>query len=199
MKTPLRLQMTEYDCGTVSLLNAFSCLFEREEIPALLVKKIFQYTLDASDELGNVGQGGTSCEAVGRLSAWITRYANSHNFDVICQHLRGEAVTLSAMLECLEADGVVFVRCWQRCQHYVIITKIKDDQAYIFDSYYLPKDYYDNDPQVKIVLNQPFSYNRVVSLERMFGESEEDFSLGVIPERECVLINRHNRVSKDSD
>ena len=33
MKVPLRYQMTEYDCGPTSLLNAVSYLFEREEIP----------------------------------------------------------------------------------------------------------------------------------------------------------------------
>lgn len=46
MKVPLRFQVTEFDCGTVSLLNAFSYLFDREELPALLVKKINEYTLD---------------------------------------------------------------------------------------------------------------------------------------------------------
>ena len=33
MKNPLHYQLTEYDCGPTSLLNAISFLFEREEIP----------------------------------------------------------------------------------------------------------------------------------------------------------------------
>ena len=37
MKIPLRFQVTEYDCGTTSLLNAFSFLFDRNCIPAELV------------------------------------------------------------------------------------------------------------------------------------------------------------------
>lgn len=32
MKNPLRYQMTEYDCGPTSMLNAVSYLFQREEI-----------------------------------------------------------------------------------------------------------------------------------------------------------------------
>ena len=60
MKVPLRFQVTEFDCGTISLLNAFSFLFEREEIPAALVKSIHKYTLDCYDEEGNIGQGGRS-------------------------------------------------------------------------------------------------------------------------------------------
>lgn len=52
MKTPLNFQRTEYDCGTVSLLNAFSYLFDREKIPALLVKQVYKYMLDCYDENG---------------------------------------------------------------------------------------------------------------------------------------------------
>ena len=37
MKIPLRYQMSEYDCGPTSMLNAISYLFEREEIPPRLV------------------------------------------------------------------------------------------------------------------------------------------------------------------
>ena len=60
MKVPLRYQVTESDCGTVSLLNAFSYLFERKDIPAELVRAIHIYTLDCYDEKGNLGNGGTS-------------------------------------------------------------------------------------------------------------------------------------------
>lgn len=43
MKTPLRYQITEFDCGSVSLINCIVFLFEREEIPAELIKQ-FQLT-----------------------------------------------------------------------------------------------------------------------------------------------------------
>lgn len=94
MKIPLRFQVTEFDCGTVSLLNSFSYLFEREEIPAELVKAIHKYTLDCYDEHGNLGQGGTSKEAVNKLTHWITRYTNLHNFKVKCDRLEKEDVNL---------------------------------------------------------------------------------------------------------
>ena len=32
MKIPLRYQVSEYDCGPTSLLNALNYLFQREEI-----------------------------------------------------------------------------------------------------------------------------------------------------------------------
>lgn len=49
MKVPLRYQVTEFDCGTISLLNVLSYLYERAEIPAELVKAIHRYTLDCYD------------------------------------------------------------------------------------------------------------------------------------------------------
>ena len=33
MKNPLRYQLSEYDCGPTSMLNALAFLFEREDIP----------------------------------------------------------------------------------------------------------------------------------------------------------------------
>lgn len=190
MKNPLRFQVTEFDCGTVSLLNAFSYLYEREEIPAELVKAIHRYTLDCYDEYGNLGQGGTSREAVNKLTHWIERYTNSHSFQVTCKRLEKEEVTLEAMEECLKKGGCVFLRCWQECEHYVIATKIDRKTAYIFDPYYLDKNSYKRDRNVKLILNKPFTHNRRVSLKRLFSETEKDFSLGKIDRRECVLINR---------
>ena len=190
MKIPLRFQITEFDCGTVSLQNAFSYLFERDEIPAELVKSIHRYTLDCYDEQGNLGQGGTSREAINKLTHWITRYANSKNFKVRCERLEKDEITLERMQECLKNNGCIFVRCWQTQEHYVIITKIDKRYAYIFDPYYLDKKEYDRDSQVKIILNKPFSHNRRVTLKRLFSDTKKDFALGEIERRECVFINR---------
>ncbi len=190
MKVPLRFQVTEFDCGTVSLLNAFSYLFEREEIPAELVKAIHKYTLDCYDEQGNLGQGGTSREAINKLTHWITRYANSKNFNIKCERLEGSEVNFTKIKECLDNFGCVFIRCWQLTEHYVIITKIDKKNAYIFDPYYLDKNEYKNDSEIKIILNKPFTHNRIVTLKRLFSESKKDFALGKVENRECVLINR---------
>ena len=46
MKTPLAYQITEYDCGQATLLNAMRFLFKRGEIPPVIIKYITQYTLD---------------------------------------------------------------------------------------------------------------------------------------------------------
>ena len=49
---------------------------------------------------------------------------------------------------CLKNKGVIFARCWQTQEHYIIITKIKHNNVYVFDPYYLDKTYYDKDKQV---------------------------------------------------
>lgn len=195
MKIPLRFQVTEFDCGTVSLLNAFSYLFEREEIPAELIKAIHTYTLDCYDEFGNIGQGGTSREAIKKLTHWIVDYTVKNNFKINCIRYEKEKVTYENMIKCLNNNGVIFVRLLQDVDHYVIITQIKDEEAYIFDPYYLDENYYDNDNEVKIILDKPFSHNRIVKLKRLFSEIQEDFSLGKIENRECVLINRIDKVN----
>lgn len=43
MKNPLRYQLSEYDCGPTSMLNALAFLFEREDIPPEAVRNIMLY------------------------------------------------------------------------------------------------------------------------------------------------------------
>ena len=94
------------------------------------------------------------------------------------------------MKECINNNCVVFIRCYQEFEHYVIITKITKNYVYIFDPYYLERNEYDNDNSVKMILNKPFNYNRRVTIERVFSETKKDFSLGSVYNRECVLINK---------
>ena len=78
----------------------------------------------------------------------------------------------------------------QDVEHYVLITKIDSNFAYIFDPYYLKEDYYYNDEDVSITLHETFTHNRVVKTERLFTEKNKDFSLLKESEREVILINR---------
>jgi len=189
MKTPLRFQVTEYDCGTVSLYNAISYLFDREEIPAKLLKTIHKYTLDCYDEEGNPGQGGTSKEAVEKISTFMTKYTNDNNFGIKCEKLTGLDVTIEKITNCIKQKGCALIRCWLETGHYVIITNVIKDKVYIFDPYYLDKNKY-KDKEVKIVLNKPFTHNRVVSTKRLFSETTKDFAFGDKNKRECVLMNK---------
>ena len=190
MKTPLRYQITEFDCGSVSLLNCITYLFKREEIPAELVKAISSYTLDCYDEYGNLGQKGTSREAVQYISRWITNYSESKDFGVKCKYLSGEEVTVEKIKVCIKDGGCVNLRTYQGCEHYVTITNIDEDFVYIFDPYYYPESHYKNNDSVFYEANEPFRYNRKITMKRFLSEREYESALGPIPKRECVLFNR---------
>ena len=166
MKVPLRYQNSEYDCGTTSFVNALAYLYDREKIPVELLKAIYKFTLDVEDENGIVGNGGTSRENARLLAHYFSQYANNNRFDLHCEIINGENVTLEKMKKTLDNDGVIIARCWQDGEHYVLITKIDDHFAYIFDPYYLEEDYYVKDEDVAIVLHETFTHNRVVKLER---------------------------------
>ncbi len=186
MKIPLCFQVTEYDCGTTSLLNVFTYLFDRERIPVSLVKVIYKYTLDAEGENGIVGEAGTSRDAIEKFVCWLEK----SNFDIKCLLLRDKLVDVNSLINCIKDGGCVLARCYQEGEHYVIITGIDDKFAYIFDPYYLEAGIYDDDDEVTMIFDENFSHNRVVTLNRLFGESNEDFSLMEVDKREVVLFNK---------
>ena len=87
MNNPLRYQMTEYDCGPTSMLNAVSYLFQREEIPPEIVRSIMLYCLDCFGADGACGKCGTSCTAMMFLSNWINSFGQTGHLPISSQHL----------------------------------------------------------------------------------------------------------------
>ena len=71
MKTPLRYQISEYDCGPTAMLDAMSYLFARELIPPEVIRNIMLYSLDCYNTEGVSGKSGTSCAAMMFLSNWL--------------------------------------------------------------------------------------------------------------------------------
>ena len=45
MKNPLHYQLSEYDCGPTSMLNAVSYLFQREEVPPEIIRNITLFAI----------------------------------------------------------------------------------------------------------------------------------------------------------
>ena len=50
MKNRLIHQSSEFDCGPTTLINALRFLYEREEIPPMLLKGIWIYGNDAFND-----------------------------------------------------------------------------------------------------------------------------------------------------
>lgn len=58
MKSPLRYQMSEYDCGPTTMLNGISYLFPRESISPEIIRNIMLYSLDSYGGEGIMGKAG---------------------------------------------------------------------------------------------------------------------------------------------
>lgn len=66
MKNPLHYQLSEYDCGPTTMLNAISFLFEREEISPVVIRNVMLYCLDSYN-----GEGSRINDALCRGGAVI--------------------------------------------------------------------------------------------------------------------------------
>lgn len=183
MKTPLSFQITEYDCGPTSLLNALRYLYNRQEIPVEIIKEIYKDTWDKDYH-------GTSREAIKILSERINKIIENKILNIHSSYLSKEEVSVEVIKNCLNNNGVVLYRTFQAVEHYSIITKISKRYAYIFDPYYVSASYFRNDKEVKNDFNHLFSFNRRVTLKRLNSEKKENFSLGPISGREVLLLNK---------
>ena len=90
----------------------------------------------------------------------------------------------------LNKNTVIVARCRQESKHYVLITKINDNFAYIFDPYYLEEGHYNNDEDAIMVFHEEFTHNRLVKVDRLFDETRKDFSLMKKSRRSIILLNR---------
>ena len=190
MKIPLRFQITEFDCGTVALQNAISYLFDRENVPPELIRAVSIYTVNCYDDVGNIVDSGVTHDTMEKMTTWITEYVNHNSFGITCTHLEKGQVDINAIKMCLSEGGCAFVKTFQNGDSFAVVTKIDDNFVYLWDAYYQGETYYDNEKQVTIIFNKPFHYNRQVSLRRFLSDSANDFALGPIENRDCVLFNK---------
>lgn len=192
MKTPLAYQITEYDCGQATLLNAMRYLFKRGEVPPVVIKYITQYTLDTVGQNGQIGLCGTSPHAIEYLANWINNNNSSLNIDIKAKILRKNEVDINnaSLSDCIKRGGVAIIRVWSDCEHYVLCTKMDEKNAYIFDPYYLDEREYDDDLECTMVFDKPFEYNRIVSKKRFNSLSKNDFSFVKNEESKILLLYR---------
>ena len=191
-KTPLSYQITEYDCGQTTFLNALRYLYKRSEIEPQITKMVMQNTLDQTNSNGEIGKGGTSIYATEFLAKCLNDISNTSNMKMKVKIIRGKEVSTNNkdLLCCLKDNGVAIFRVWQSGEHYVLCTNIDDKYVYIFDPYYLNINYYNNDKECKIIKDRSFEFNRKISKSRLDEFSKRDFSFVDGKNREMILINR---------
>ena len=189
MNNPLRYQMTEYDCGPTSMLNAVSYLFPRDRIPPEIIRSIMLYCLDCFGEDGDCGKCGTSCMAMMFLSNWINGYGQTGHLQISSKYLSGESVNFSQnslLRDALGRGGAAVVRVDLEGWHYVLLTRICKEQVCLFDPYYLARPF--DDPVFQIVEDHPCEYNRIVPIRCMESSERELYAFGPTESREAVLL-----------
>lgn len=189
MKNPLHYQMTEYDCGPTTMLNAINFLFEREEIPPEILRNIMLYCLDCYGSEGSPGKSGTSRTAMMFLSHWLDGFGQTGKLSVSSQYLSGESVILqkdSKVNDALHRGGVAVVRLYYDVEHYVLLTGERGDNILMFDPYYQTTSF----PQTDIIvtLDHPFTYNRIVPMSYFNQENHDIYAMGEPDFRESVLL-----------
>ena len=100
MKSPLRYQFSEYDCGPTTMLNAVSYLFEREEIPPEIIRNVMLYSLDCYSQKGEPGRAGTSRMAMMFLSNWLDGFGRASIFQ---ENPSTSGRRASSMMPCIAA------------------------------------------------------------------------------------------------
>ena len=183
-------QITEYDCGTTCVLNAIKYLFNREEIVPQMYKKILEETLDKSFN-NEIGKGGTTNISLRKLCNELY-VKGGKNVDIISKELSQDNVSIyNKELEKEIVNGcVAILKVYQEVSHYVLLTKLDESFAYIFDPYYLPINYYDNDDSVEIVKDRGFEYNRKVRKERLNSNTSLDFALLQGEQAQIIILKK---------
>ena len=199
MKIPLRYQITEYDCGPTSLLNALSYLFEREDLPPELVRSIMLYSMDCYGADGCFGKNGTSHAAMMFLSHWLDSFGKTGMLDIQSKYLTGKQVNWgqdSSLRYALSCGGTAVVRCDLDCWHYVLVTGIDGDEVRLFDPYLLPEPF--PVPDVQVIHDHPCAYNRIVPTRLFESEEIHPYSFGPYETREAVLLfNGHTKLTEE--
>ena len=193
MKVPLRYQMTEYDCGPTSLLNALSFLFEREEIPPEVVRNVMLFCLDGYGADGFSGKSGTSHTAMRFLSHWLDGFGQTGRLALSGEYLSGREVDLGQngrLRDALLRGGAAVVRVDLDGWHYILLTQIRGENVCAFDPY--RTDGGVSIDGVRTTDEHPEAYNLIVPARLLARECVAPYAFGPVETREAVLIFNKN-------
>jgi hypothetical protein len=136
-----------------------------------------------------MGKCGTSHAAMMFLSNWLNGFGEVGQLSVSSTYMSGEGVYIgkeSRINDALCRGGVVIVRVFFDCDHYVLLTGMQNEKILMFDPYYVEEPF--QDTGVQMVDDQPFRYNRIVDADCFNRETPEIYALGPLKNREAVII-----------
>lgn len=194
MKSPLRYQATEYDCGPTSMTNAIIYMFDREEIPPDLIRHIGQGTLDSFDENGHIGRYGTSGAAIRYFGSWLNELRYAGLLPIESWFTEKEDVCFgkdSKLTEALENGCAIVLHVFLNGYgHYILITGKDGDNYRVFDPYYAHRNFIRSG--IIKDSSHPFSHNLLIPEDILNSASAEDYSMGAVSTREALIISRYS-------
>lgn len=188
MKIPLYYQMTKHDCATTSILNALSYSLDNALVKPNLIHGIWNYSLDYIGGIEKeIGSKGTTNEAMRHCASFINNYCEMNGIDLRVLYFEKEEVCGQLIEEQLRNKRIVIMKCYQRLEHYVLITSMHNDKLCLWD----PWIGYESEGSNNLFLcdyDHPYEYNRIIDKFTLFGEDREDFSLVDIQSRSCMVF-----------
>ena len=194
MHVPLHYQVSEYDCVPTAFINALTYLFERHEIPPMVISHIYLYSLDTVGRNSLFGVGGTSKHAVRLLGNWLNSY-KMKKFSVYTEFLEKHEVSLidgSRVHTCLQEGGVVLCNMLltPKEEHYLMFIGVDDQWVYCFDSYRRISIRGMKDKVYILPCEDGRSANLKIKKSWLDQEATKRFTYGPVHIRECLLIRR---------
>ena len=195
MKNALIHQTTCYDCGPTTITNALRFLFEREEIPPVLVKQIRTMGVDAYADDGEPGRAGTLKASMRYMAAWVDCFAEKCRFPLKATFLDMEFAAIqkgSLVWKCLERGGCAVVRVWLgQTGHYVLLTELVNDEVIgLFDPL---AGEIDACAEYWPVSGEPMRKNREVRADVFNRTDVFTYAMGELERREVLLLWRTDR------
>ena len=194
MKSPLRYENTEDDCGEVSIFNGISFLFEKEEMPLELIRIIASYSIGCYDDFGNLLNNDFSQKILFFFEGWINRFAKDRKIPLKAKLLLHEDVDVVAIRKSVLSGGCVILKTQKQKPHYVLVTDCDSDEMFIFDPSFLPEGSYLPGSGIGVNNNNPFKFNRRVRIEHFISEKRTGLTLGPENLREAVLLQRDDSI-----
>ena len=204
MKVPFRYQSTDYDCVPTTFINALQYLFDRDEIPPIVIQKIMQYSLDTVSKRGDFGGGkggGTTGYAVHMIIYFLESF-RYRKFHLKCEYIGEEQVHLrqnNKIMTCINKGGVALMCvCTDKTEtnlHYILALGLDGNvnkTFLFFDPYYRVRKFTGEDSKHIEWLgnNNCQEANLRVSRERLDTYDCTKYSMGPERIRECCLLER---------
>lgn len=165
MKLSLRCSLVKNDYGTISLLNAFFYLFEKEEMKDVWFQELMRFYLHKTENRERK-----------TIEKWF--YDKDMDSSITVGFVNGEEVNDTFIEKIILEKGCIVTSLYLK-KYYVLITGIDENYVYVFDPY--------QDE------NQQF-YNRKIDRHTFFHGIERNGSLGPVRERSCLSLSKSLKI-----